>query len=389
MNSGIASRTALLYEPRVEGHHLVWLKFIVEDFLSANWKLTLALDTRPESVDRIQKRLGALLERVVVLPVWDEAGRIIGGNGVSSVADTLARARTELVFLNTFDEIASPLLRRSAVGRMPPASLFGKMAGIYLRPRFLAQRGFSPNEWLKGRGFARLMREGWFRHLLFLDPWIEKNCRAQFPRTPVSALPDPCPDNFIADPVSARRDFQIPAGRKVFLFYGGAYRRKGLHLAVEAFLSLPRDSTAFLLCAGQQPNEPEVQRGLELLAREGRALVISRYIFEEEEKRLFAAADVVLLPYIKHFGNSAVLSRAAGAGKMVVASDEELVGRLVREHGLGLLFGSGNAAALRDVIAQAERAPADRLAQWQSAAQRYAEKCSRAEFRRVLAAALE
>src|SRR6266403_1722328 len=194
MNSGSATSTALLYEPRVEGHHLVWLKFIVEDFLSANWKLTLALDTRPESVERIQKHLGALLERVAVLPVWDEAGRKIGGDGVLSVADILDRARTELVFLNTFDEIASPLLRRGAMGRMPPASLFGKLAGIYLRPRFLVQRGFSPNEWLKARGFARLMREGWFRHLLFLDPWIEEKCRAQFPRTPVSALPDPCPD---------------------------------------------------------------------------------------------------------------------------------------------------------------------------------------------------
>ena len=331
----------LIYEPRTEGHHLVWLKFVAEDLLGAGWPLALAVDMRPGSYDRVQKRIGPLLEQVFVLAVHDESGRKFSGNGIRSVMNCFERSKAECVFLNTFDEIASSLLRRAAFGRTPPASLRGKIGGIYVRPRFLARRGFSPNEWLKYLGFARLMRGGWLKHLLFLDDGILEECRARFPQTPVFALPDPCPDNFVAEPDPARRHFGIPADRKVFLFYGGAYRRKGLHLAVEAFLQLPKDNAAFLLCAGQQSDESPVKTGLETLIREGRAQVISRYIFEEEEKLLFAASDVVLLPYIKHFGNSAVLSRAAGAGKMVIASDEELVGRLVRKYNLGLLFPSG------------------------------------------------
>jgi glycosyltransferase involved in cell wall biosynthesis len=374
----------LLYEPRVEGHHLVWLKFITEDLLSAARPLTLAVDTRPASFERVQKRLGPLLEQVSVLPVYEPDGQKMGGEGVQSVADCFARSQAGCVFLNTFDEIASPLLRHAALGRMPPRSLRGMIGGIYVRPRFLARRGFSPNEWLKDIGFGRLMQDNWFNQLLFLDPWICEPCRARFPGAPVLTLPDPCPDNFLADSEPARGHFGIPAGRKVFLFYGGAYRRKGLHLAVAAFLQFPKDNPAFLLCAGQQPDDPEVKQGLETLVREGRAQVISRYIFEDEEKLLFASSDAVLLPYIKHFGNSAVLSRAGGAGKMVIASDEELVGRLVRKHRLGLLFPSGDAAALRQAITAAAHATAEEQAQWRAAALAYANLSSRAEFRRVL-----
>src|SRR5207249_2706334 len=154
---------------------------------------------------------------------------------------------------------------------------------------------------------------------------------------------------------------------KVLLFYGGAYRRKGLHVAVKALLGLPTELPVFLLCAGQQPNNDRTRRELEALVSQKRARVISRYVFEPEEKLLFAASDIVLLPYLKHFGNSAVLSRAAGAGKMVIASDEELVGWLVRKHDLGLLFRSGDVSGLQQSITQAIQATPTTLSRWRDA----------------------
>lgn len=374
----------LLYEPRTEGHHLVWLRFLVDDLLSAGHRLTLALDLRPESQERIRKRLGPALEKVTTLSVWDDSGQKRGGGGAQTVAECLKLSGASRVFLNSFDEIASAALRRAAFGQMPPASLRGRLSGIYLRPRFLARRGFSLNEWLKSAGFARLVNGGWFTHLLFIDPWMQEACAARFPQLPSFFLPDPCPDNFAGAAEPARKQFEIPTGRKVLLFYGGAYRRKGLHLVVEALLNLPETSSAFLLCAGQQMDDSLIQNGLAQLTAQGRAKVISRYIYEEEEKQLFAASDIVLLPYIKHFGNSAVLSRAGGAGKMVIASDEELVGKLVRKHELGLWFESGNAAALRQSIERAVNASPEEITRWQAAAFRYGQLSSRAEFRRML-----
>jgi glycosyltransferase involved in cell wall biosynthesis len=374
----------LIYEPRTEGHHLVWLRFLADDLLAAGHRLTLALDDRPEAVERIRKRLGPVLEKVTVLSIWEKTGVRLGGNGVNNVAACFEKSKADLVFLNTFDEISSSLLRQAAMGKLPPRILRGKLGGIYLRPRFLLKRGWSPNEWLKSIGFSRLMRGGWFSHLLFLDPWIQEICAARFPKTPAHFLPDPCPDNFAGDAAAARAHFQIPAGKKVLLFYGAAYRRKGLHLAVEALLGLPESSPAFLLCAGQQMDDPLIQNGLKTLVAQGRAQVISRYIYEDEEKLLFAASDIVLLPYLKHFGNSAVLSRAGGAGKMVIASDEELVGRLVKKFELGLRFTSGDATAFRSAIETALLAQPEKLAAWSAAAQRYAEFSSRSAYRRVL-----
>ena len=37
----------LFYEPRTEGHHLGWMRFIADDLLSANFQLTIAADLRP------------------------------------------------------------------------------------------------------------------------------------------------------------------------------------------------------------------------------------------------------------------------------------------------------------------------------------------------------
>ena len=50
-------RHILIYEPSVEGHHVGWLRFITDDLLNAGFQLTLALDTRPEAMKRITKKL--------------------------------------------------------------------------------------------------------------------------------------------------------------------------------------------------------------------------------------------------------------------------------------------------------------------------------------------
>ena len=264
---------------------------------------------------------------------------------------------------------------------MPPESLRGRLGGSYSRPRFLMGCGLSPNQWLKSRGFTKLLRGGWFRQLLFPDPFIAEDLAKQFPSVHIAHVPDPVPENFLGDREVARRELGLATDKKVFLFYGGAYRRKGLHLAVAALRNLPASSPTFLLCAGEQPDDADTARGIAELTAQGRALSLNRYISDAEEKLVFAACDFVLLPYIKHFGSSAVLSRAMGAGKPVIASDEELVGRVVRERGLGLLFPSGDVAALGRAMEQMAGAPVTEISRWQAAARSHAQKCSRAAFR--------
>ena len=258
------------------------------------------------------------------------------------------------------------------------------MGGIYHRPRFMAAPRWSFNRVLKQLGFQRLMRHGWLRQLLFVDEYLARDRQAEFPGAPIFFLPDPCPEGFDGDLAEARRQLEVPRHRRVFLFYGGGYRRKGLHVAVDAMRRLPSDHPAFLLCVGQQNPAGETARGIEQLTLEGRARLIDRYVSPEEEKLSFAASDVALLPYLNHFGTSGVLSRAMAAGKMVIVSDEQLLGQLTREHGLGLRFPSGNAAALAECIRQAAAMSAPQLAGYAAAAHRYARRYSRAAYRAAL-----
>jgi glycosyltransferase involved in cell wall biosynthesis len=293
------------------------------------------------------------------------------------------------VFLCALDEIASDCWRRATWFRRPPAELRGRIGGIYHRPRFLAGDSSWLDANLKLPGFERLVRERWFNPLLFVDEFLAARLRSEHPGAPIHFLPDPCPTGYTGDRAVARQQLGLPADRPVFLFYGTGARRKGLHLAVEALLQLPAEHPAFLFCAGRQEPAGPVAAGLARLAQQNRALLLDRYVSEAEEKLCLIASDVVLLPYLNHFGTSGVLSRAMAAGRPVIASDEQLLGDLVRLHGLGLLFPSGNVAELAGAIRRAAAFTPPETAAYVAAASRYAGHYSRAAFRAALLRSLD
>jgi glycosyltransferase involved in cell wall biosynthesis len=379
----------LLYEPRTEGHHLGWLRFLTEDLLSANWQLTLAVDLRPENVAKIHEQLAELLPEIKLINAYDANGKRHGDRKMGSIAHCLHESGAANVFLCAFDEIASHCWRRATFGIFPPAELRGRMGGIYHRPRFLEASNWSFDRWLKQSGFQKLISQGWLRQLLFVDEFLAQDLKNQFPAAPIFFLPDPCPSGYNGEIRAARQALTLPEDKKIFLFYGGGYRRKGLHLAVRAMHDLPANSPAFLLCAGQQNPVGETASGLEQLIRQGRAQLMNHYVSVAEEKNCFAASDFVLLPYLNHFGTSGVLSRAMAAGKPIIVSDEQLLGRLTCEQGLGLLFPSGDVKMLREKIQQATAFSPEEIDGFANAARTYALHYSREAYRRALLVSLK
>lgn len=379
-----SAKPLLLYEPRTEGHHLGWLRFIADDLLSANFQLSIAADLRSGSRERVEQNLSGLLGEVKLISAYNENGRRHLDGKARSVAHCLKASGAENVFLCALDEIASHCWRGATFGLRPPAELHGRMGGIYHRPRFLAAPEWSLDRNLKSPGFQRLLREGWWRQILFVDEFLAAELQSANPTAPIFFLPDACPSGYDGEAFAAKTELGIPADRKVFLFYGTGARRKGLHIAVEAMLQLPPESPAFLLCAGQQNPTDKTASGLEQLVRQNRARLLDRYVTVEEEKMCFAASDAVLLPYLNHFGTSGVLSRAMSAGKPVIVSDEQLLSRLTREHQLGFVFPSGNVCALGQSLKQMAQLSAADASKFTAAARRYAETYSRAAFRKAL-----
>lgn len=361
---------------------------MVDDLLSANFQLSIAADLRPGSRERVEQQLAGRLNDVQLLSAYDETGRRHLDGKARSVAHCLKISGAENVFLCALDEIASTCWRRATFGLRPPAELRGRIGGIYHRPRFLAAPKHSLDRALKFRGFQKLLRENWWRQILFVDEFLAADLQKANPDSPIFSLPDPCPPGYDGEAAAARKNLEISGDRKVFLFYGTGAKRKGLHLAVEAMRQLPKDSSAFLLCAGQQNPTSKTAADLTQLVRENRAHLLNRYVSEAEEKLCFAASDAVLLPYLNHFGTSGVLSRAMSAAKPVIVSDEQLLGRLTREHQLGFVFPSGDVCALQNVISKVTQLSDSDTTKFAAAARRYADIYSRAAFRAALRSAL-
>lgn len=153
-----SSRHILVFEPRTEGHHLTWLRYVVEDFLSAGHTLTLAIGYTNHTRGLYKTQLGDLLEKVAIMSVYDANLKLRGGTKINALGHCMNDCGAEQVFCNNLDDIASSMLRRSAIGIFPPKVLKGKLSGVYFRPRFLARATWPPGNLIKLIGFRRLLR---------------------------------------------------------------------------------------------------------------------------------------------------------------------------------------------------------------------------------------
>ena len=107
---------------------------------------------------------------------------------------------------------------------------------------------------------------------------------------------------------------------------------------------------------------------------------------EAEEELFFCAANAVSLAYVGHYGSSGVLSRAAAAGRWVIASDEGLVGHRVHTHNLGLTFKTGDVAALREALLTALTLTPAKETAFAAGLAVFAKQHSRESFRAALLA---
>jgi glycosyltransferase involved in cell wall biosynthesis len=127
------------------------------------------------------------------------------------------------------------------------------------------------------------------------------------------------------------------------LFFGRIVEYKGLSVLLDALARLWRrrpETTLTIAGEGQLPGHP----GL----RDARVRLLHRHIAEDELPALFAAASVVVLPYLEA-SQSGVGSLAKGHGRPLVASAVGGLPELVSD-GSGLLVPPADADALADAL---------------------------------------
>lgn len=327
------AKKILIYEGQLWGHHPSYLRMVSRAFLENGHRVVLAVCEIKQAQELLGEDLGRQCEWVKASPphascLWKELEAL-----------TKSQACDEL-FFNCLDEVLSNTLRMAAFGIFPPRSLRGRVSGIFVRPKCIDPEIATFQEKWKQLGLKKLCKVGFFRKIFVLDERLmERHLLVGNPHLDLVFLPDPWEYDHFPPQEIARQQWGFTASMCVNLFYGTGSRRKGLDIALAAHLLPQCPPEQHLFCVGKMDPDPALADGLKQLVQQGRATWVNRFVTTEEELSIFAACDRVLLPYRGHYGSSGILSRAAAAGKPVIASDEGLVAWRVKEYELGEVFG--------------------------------------------------
>jgi glycosyltransferase involved in cell wall biosynthesis len=247
-----------------------------------------------------------------------------------------------------FDTCQWPL----GVGRSLPC----KFSSIYFRPTFHYEdfEGYTLSrkdklQQLRETLFlTRILTNSQLETLFCLDPFAVEHLN-RF-RSPVQRvyLPDPVqvyrhsPDNI----QKLKTQLGIEEKRQVFLLFGALEKRKGIFQLLDAIAMLSSDlcERLCLFFAGPLSKEDEaivrpkitqIQQTLPV-----QIIVDNQFIPEQKVQPYFQLADVILAPYQRHVGMSAILVRAAAAEKPVLCQSYGLMGEVTRRYRLGLAINS-------------------------------------------------
>jgi glycosyltransferase involved in cell wall biosynthesis len=178
---------------------------------------------------------------------------------------------------------------------------------------------------------------------------VAEDLRRFRPEAPLWQVPHPVYDIFGASPSreEARKRLGVRA-REVALFFGFIRRYKGLLTLLDAVARIPAGRDFQLLVGGEFYEDPTPYRAaLDALGLGDRVVLHDRYIPNDEVGDFFAAANVVVLPYLSatqsgiaqiafHFDRPVITTDVGGLpeivedgvlGDIVPADDPEALAR--------------------------------------------------------------
>ena len=369
-------RQILIFEPEAEGHTLEWLDAIVRLAVSERTDTELWLVIAEGLCAPLARLLPASARdriRIVPLP-RAEARRCIGRPLARAgfwrwwtMRKYLRKTGAKHGLFLSIDLLTLPLaLGLGAKGR--------SLSGVLFRPSvhyreigpYRPTLGDRLRDLQKAVFYPLMLRNPAVERVLSLDPYFPLYAQNYYRHgEKVAALPEPGPELVAPTANDNEGDF-VPSGRIGFLLFGYIAERKGPLAVLDALLLLPPEITSRIAILFAGKVDPALRERLEqryqTLKRERPDLwlrIDDRRLDRTELAALVRRSDVILAPYQKFIGSSGVLMWAAINGRPVLAQDFGLVGRLTREHRLGISVNASDPAQLAYEIAHmVERGPA-------------------------------
>ncbi len=364
-------RRLLVFEPNAEGHSLEWLQHLIAFAGDCIELFVLAPEKLCDALARTMPGEAQTRVHLLALSTWEKRLCLQRPLPIAAFASWwvmrrhLIRTNADSGFFLMIDLQSLPLALGLGLGGR-------RVSGILFRPsvHYGAIGPYAPSraERLRDRRkdqlYRRMLANPALDRVLSLDPFFPAYAQARYPRgDKVEAVPDPAHPS--VEPAASVVDFP-PPGRVGFLLFGYIAERKGPLVVLDALSLLPPTIARRIAVLFAGRIDPALRADLE---RHRHALATShpelwlrmddRRLDGSELAGLVDRSDVVLAPYQRFVGSSGVLLWAARAGRPVLAQTFGLIGKLTRDHRLGIDVDTDDSGRLAEqIVRMVERGPA-------------------------------
>lgn len=356
----------MLFELSIGGHYPGYIQHLIQYWCQQKFPGSLDIVVQPGFLTRNPDVVGVSSDYGVdnVNFVAISPAEAIKLNSLSSGLSRARRAFDEWHLIYQYAQKLQPdhCLIMYFDTRQYPLALNAKLpcsfSSIYFRPTFHYDRliksainwGERLQQWREKLLVSRILQHRQLKTLFCLDPFVVDDLEQFNCEVKLVFLPDPvCSyDSYQPQPEALRNRLGIDPQRRVFLLFGGLNERKGICQLLEALTLLNQDlgSQLAILLIGPMPVTPKnrlkINNYIDQVTHFQKIQIITeeRFIPDRQIQSYFQLADVILAPYQRHVGMSAILVRAATAQKPVLASDYGLMGEMTRRYQLGLAVDS-------------------------------------------------
>lgn len=176
------------------------------------------------------------------------------------------------------------------------------------------------------------------------DAQIVNFLNKEFKTSVFKILRDPIPNLSPLKNFDIKSHYGIHKNNKVFLHFGSLSDRKGTFEIIDSIYHLPdgeKKQMTFIFVgkAVDSLTEDLILSKIKKIQKSESCQIIwdNQFVSNEMMKSLFNQSDVIVMTYKDNQGSSGILGHAAISKKILIATNEGLIGRLVNEFNLGIL----------------------------------------------------